>query len=76
VASLRTRTLSTLAMIGGFVSIIYLGHVPLMLLVLTLQVRVCGGACLWVFVGGEQRPRLSAHPTQPRCVCVLGGGGS
>lgn len=40
VASLRTRTVSTLAMIAGFVAIIWLGHVPLVLLVLTLQVRL------------------------------------
>lgn len=37
----RTRTLSTVAMILGFCGIIYLGHVPLALLVLWLQV---GGA--------------------------------
>ncbi|GBF97085.1 phosphatidate cytidylyltransferase [Raphidocelis subcapitata] len=35
--SLRTRTLSTVAMIASFALIVYLGHVPLMLLVLTLQ---------------------------------------
>jgi hypothetical protein len=45
VRSLRTRTLSTLAMIGGFVGIIYLGHVPLVLLVLTLQVCVRARTC-------------------------------
>lgn len=40
VASFRTRTFSTVAMIAGFLVIIYLGHVPLVLLVLTLQVSV------------------------------------
>ena len=34
----RVRTYSTLAMIGGFIYIIYLGHVPLMLLIFTIQV--------------------------------------
>lgn len=37
-ASFRTRTVSTIAMIAGFLAIIYMGHVPLVLLVLTLQV--------------------------------------
>ena len=40
--SLRTRTLSTFAMIGGFALFVYLGHVPLVLLVLALQVRQAG----------------------------------
>lgn len=35
--SFRTRTISTVAMIGGFLFIIYLGHVPLVFLVFTLQ---------------------------------------
>ena len=34
----RVRTYSTVAMIGGFILIIYLGHVPLMLLIFTIQV--------------------------------------
>lgn len=34
----RVRTYSTLTMIGGFILIIYLGHVPLMLLIFTIQV--------------------------------------
>lgn len=37
VASLRTRTVSTVTMIAGFLVIIYMGHVPLVFLVLTLQ---------------------------------------
>ncbi|KAF6255369.1 phosphatidate cytidylyltransferase [Scenedesmus sp. NREL 46B-D3] len=37
VASLRTRTVSTLAMIAGFLGVIYAGHVPLVFLVLGLQ---------------------------------------
>ena len=37
--SFRTRTLSTFAMIFSFTGIIYLGHVPLVLLVFTLQAR-------------------------------------
>lgn len=36
-ASFRTRTVSTVTMIAGFLAIIYMGHVPLVLLVLTLQ---------------------------------------
>ena len=40
--SFRTRTISTFAMIGGFALFIYGGHVPLALLVLTLQVRHAG----------------------------------
>jgi hypothetical protein len=49
-ASFRTRTVSTVAMIAGFLAIIYMGHVPLVLLVLTLQVSIqpsppWGGAC-------------------------------
>jgi hypothetical protein len=39
VASLRTRTVSTVAMIAGFLGVIYAGHVPLVFLVLGLQVR-------------------------------------
>lgn len=35
--SFRTRTVSTFAMIGGFAAIVYLGHVPLVMLVFTLQ---------------------------------------
>ncbi len=35
---MRTRTVSTVAMIAGFLAIIYLGHVPLVFLVLSLQV--------------------------------------
>jgi phosphatidate cytidylyltransferase len=38
VASLRTRTVSTVAMIAGFLGVIYAGHVPLVFLVLGLQV--------------------------------------
>lgn len=37
VASLRTRTVSTVAMIAGFLGVIYAGHVPLVFLVLGLQ---------------------------------------
>jgi hypothetical protein len=37
-ASLRTRTVSTVAMIAGFLGVIYAGHVPLVFLVLGLQV--------------------------------------
>jgi len=37
-ASFKTRTASTIAMIAGFLVMIYLGHVPLMFLVFTLQV--------------------------------------
>jgi len=40
VASLRTRTVSTVTMIAGFLVIIYMGHVPLVFLVLTLQVSI------------------------------------
>lgn len=39
----RVRTYSTLTMIGGFVLIIYLGHVPLMLLIFTIQVGRASG---------------------------------
>lgn len=39
-ASFKTRTVSTVSMIAGFLVIIYMGHVPLVLLVLTLQVGV------------------------------------
>lgn len=41
--SFRTRTVSTLAMIGSFAFIVYLGHVPLVLLVFTLQAGT--GSC-------------------------------
>eukprot|EP00882_Tetradesmus_deserticola_P023918 GHRQ01026096.1.p1 GENE.GHRQ01026096.1~~GHRQ01026096.1.p1 ORF type:complete len:236 (+),score=60.47 GHRQ01026096.1:314-1021(+) len=37
VASFRTRTVSTVAMIAGFLGVIYAGHVPLVFLVLGLQ---------------------------------------
>eukprot|EP00775_Hariotina_reticulata_P004661 gene4661-4914_t len=36
-ASFKTRTASTITMIAGFLVMIYLGHVPLMFLVFTLQ---------------------------------------
>jgi hypothetical protein len=36
--SFRTRTLSTFAMIALFAAFIYMGHVPMVLLVFTLQV--------------------------------------
>lgn len=53
VASLRTRTVSTVAMIAGFLVIIYAGHVPLVLLVLTLQVSGEGsGQMLWTLPSG------------------------
>lgn len=35
------RTKSTVAMIGGFIFIIYMGHVPLMFLIFAIQVPVC-----------------------------------
>lgn len=34
----RVRTYSTVTMIGGFILIIYMGHVPLMLLIFFIQV--------------------------------------
>ena len=33
----RIRTYSTVAMIGGFIFIIWMGHVPLMALIFTIQ---------------------------------------
>lgn len=53
VASLRTRTVSTVAMIAGFVAIIYMGHVPLVFLVLTLQ--VCCVCVFFVYVWGSTK---------------------
>ena len=41
--SLKTRTVSTIAILAGFFTVLYLGHVPMMLLVLCIQV---GGCCL------------------------------
>ena len=38
VQSFKTRTISTVAMIAGFLAIIYSGHVPLVVLVFSLQV--------------------------------------
>ena len=35
----RVRTYSTVAMIGGFILIIWMGHVPLMALIFTIQAR-------------------------------------
>ncbi len=35
------RTKSTVAMIGGFIFIIYMGHVPLMFLIFAIQVPDC-----------------------------------
>ncbi|KAI8464082.1 MAG: cytidylyltransferase family-domain-containing protein [Monoraphidium minutum] len=40
--SFKTRTVSTFAMIASFAFIVYLGHVPLVLLVLTLQFLMVG----------------------------------
>ena len=34
----RVRTYSTVTMIGGFILLIYMGHVPLMLLIFFIQV--------------------------------------
>jgi hypothetical protein len=36
----RIRTYSTVAMIGGFILIIWMGHVPLMALIFTIQARM------------------------------------
>ena len=40
--SFRTRTLSTVFMLGGFVSVIYFGHVFVWALVVLIQVRPFG----------------------------------
>jgi hypothetical protein len=40
--SFRTRTLSTVFMLGGFVSVIYFGHVFVWALVVLIQVRRFG----------------------------------
>lgn len=61
-ASFRTRTVSTVAMIAGFLAIIYMGHVPLVLLVLTLQVSVCSSPC-----GGQAQPMGGGHLQQQPC---------
>ena len=36
----RVRTYSTVTMIGGFILIIWMGHVPLMALIFTIQARI------------------------------------
>ena len=36
----RVRTYSTVTMIGGFILIIWMGHVPLMALIFTIQARM------------------------------------
>ena len=35
------RTQSTVAMIGGFIGFIYMGHVPTTFLIFAIQVRFC-----------------------------------
>eukprot|EP00955_Chlamydomonas_euryale_P006204 65904-Chlamydomonas_euryale.AAC.1 len=50
----RTRTFSTVVLIGGFFWVVWAGHVPLMLFVLMLQ------------VGVSPRPSLLAK-AQPAC---------
>jgi hypothetical protein len=72
-ASFKTRTVSTISMIAGFLVIIYMGHVPLVLLVLTLQVWGLGdGAAVTPHrhTSAPHMQRCSRQSIQQLCICI------
>lgn len=60
--SFRTRTASTVVLIGGFLFLVWAGHVPLMLLVLALQVGRASYCPCWPPCHCMQPPALPAPP--------------
>jgi hypothetical protein len=81
--SFKTRTLSTLALLGGFVAILYAGHVVVCVFIMCIQARACvrPHACqrarMHAPCAARARALWARAPCAPRCsMAQLRGGGA